>query len=120
MSPLIRFVAPALLLTCTTALIAGDPIRDTGWSYYGLNGEGPRIVTHGKDFQYGTPLPLTWGQRRCAPGISLYDPPSQRLGPLESTCGQSLATTPPKNLVLGWFTSRTPSPRGGTSVGVWP
>jgi hypothetical protein len=114
----LRYVLPLVFLS--TGGFAGEPSRapvDIGWSYYGLNGGGARIVRHGKDFRYGTPITLNIGTGRCAPGIALYDPPTPTFGP---TCAASLAKDPPRNLFLGWVTYRTPSPRGGTSVGVWP
>ena len=114
----IRLVLSLVFLS--SVVFAGEPVRapeDIGWSYYGLNGNGPRIVRYGKDFQYGTPITLNAGKNRCTPGIALYDPPTPSFGP---TCAASLAKDPPRFLFLGWLTYRTPSPRGGTNVSVCP
>lgn len=121
------FMMSFLALFATLATVrAGEQTTMSSWSYYGLSGGGPRIVTPEPNTKRGVPFPLNW--TRCAGEISVYNPPMPTLGPVTG-CGdsgkvwqtwRSDPTVPPRKLKLGWHTYWSPSPRPGVNVSVYP
>ncbi len=108
-----------------------------GWTYYGVP-DGPYVtvppgergVAVGGGYGYGP-----WGVPSAAGsfwtnGLSLYGPPVPTYGPIPGVFGAGDANRlffknpPPASSVwfgLGWFGSRTPSPRHvPINVSVWP
>jgi hypothetical protein len=92
-----------LIATVSSIALAQSP--RSSWSYYGLPaGPGIRPLAPGEIA--GVPPRLL--KPKCEAAMLVYDPPTPTY----------FASPPPRTLILGWFTAKSPSPRPGPTVSV--
>jgi hypothetical protein len=98
-----RIALVALFAMFSPMVFAQSP--GSSWCYYGLPaGPGIRPLVPG-EFA-GVPPRLL--KPKCEAAMLVYDPPTPTY----------FASPPPRTLILGWFTAKSPSPRPGPTVSV--